>query len=318
MAEERSGRLGGSMTTHWIDRWWFGRDPLLGLDFTESEILASCKGAVTGDQRIVSFSGLMPPEAFGDHRIHKPKELGIAIRHTLSEKGYDFDRCGVALPSTLFFMRAIDVRSAPPSLDRDGITAWALESFKLDSSELLARVLIYEGESPLLIAVRREVVESYQRTMECACLDLDLIALRPEVLLSAAKKWMRGDCQTDSLLVYLGKNGGEVCRVRNMEVREMSGAFHSNSGAVEMIERALGGLRAAARDSSSGGHSPVNVLFCCEPWPEVLGTRFEEWIRRWSNNHRGEVIATTVIPSVGSTSLVAEAIAESLWGADAS
>jgi hypothetical protein len=313
MAEERSERLGGSMTTHWIDKWWFGRDPLLGLDFTESEILASCKGAVTGDRRIVSFSGLMPPGAFHDHRIHKPKELGSAIRHTLSEKGYDFDRCGVALAPTLFFMRAIDIRSAPPSLDRDGITAWALESFKLDSSELVARVLIYEEqELPLLVAVRREVVESYQRTMECACLDLDLITLRPEVLLSAAKKWMGGDCQTDSLLVYLGKNGGEVCRVRNMGVREMSGAFHSNSGAVEMIERALRGLRAGPGDSSSGGRSPVNVLFCCEPCPEVLGTRFEEWIGGWSNHHRGEAIVTTVIPSVGSSSLVAEAIAESL------
>lgn len=174
---------------HWLQRIWRDREPLVGVDLGSSsfnivELDFSLDQPVLVRAEVGSVNG----EPFSNNLITKPEELGRQLDALLAAPGGSRRRAAVALPGSSAFIKKFSV----PALTGGELDATIrLEAGNYVPHALDAVALAYHLTpgvrrdllDVLLVAVKREVIDSFCRTVSSAgiepvVVDVEFFALQ--------------------------------------------------------------------------------------------------------------------------------------------
>ncbi len=187
--------LGGTdadLMRAFIDRWWFGREPILGMDIRDDGVTCARVDRYGGARYVdieTSSAELLAGEFF-----HDPSRYAAVLRELTEERKPTVRRCAVALPVSASFVSWV---SLPPHLGALSDTVLchaALERAFLRPQDVKARIhhaisLPNGGSTVLLIAAKLPLVGALEEVCRSVALDLSYLLPRPFVLHYAASLW---------------------------------------------------------------------------------------------------------------------------------
>lgn len=175
-----------------IDRWWFGREPILGMDIRDDGI--TCARVDTrGGARFVDINASSAALLAGDF-FHDASRCIEGFRELTAKRKPTVRRCAVALPVRASFASWV---SLPSDLGARSDTARchaALERAFLRPQDVKARIhqaiTLPNGQSMvLLIAAKLPLVEALQEVCRTVDLEITYLLPRPFILRYAAVLW---------------------------------------------------------------------------------------------------------------------------------
>jgi hypothetical protein len=187
-----------------IDRWWFGREPILGMDIRDDGIRCARVdrwGSATYVDMEVSSADLLSGDCF-----HDPSRC-IALLRALRNKGKPtVRRCAVALPVSASFTSWVSLPSHFGTRSNTVRCNAALERVFLRPHDVKARIdqaiSLPNGESMVLLtAAKLPLVEALEEVCRSVDLELTYLLPRPFALHYAAALWGRPVC--DGKVVYV-------------------------------------------------------------------------------------------------------------------
>lgn len=187
--------LGGTdadLMRAFIDRWWFGREPILGMEIRDDGITCARVDRHGGASYVdieASAAELRAGEFF-----HDPSRYAAVLRELTEKRKPTVRRCAVALPVSASFASWV---SLPAHLDMCSSAVRcnaALERAFLRPKDVKARIhqtisLPSGGSMALLLAAKLPLVEALQEMCRSVALDLTYLLPRPFVLHYVAALW---------------------------------------------------------------------------------------------------------------------------------
>ena len=187
--------LGGTdadLMRAFIDRWWFGREPILGMDIRDDGVTCARVDRYGGARYVdIEASSV---ELLAGEFFHDPSRYAAVLCELTEERNPTVRRCAVALPVSASFVSWV---SLPPHLDKSSNSIRcnaALERAFLRPQDVKARIhqdlSLPNGESMvLLIAAKLPLAEALEEVCRSVDLELTYLLPRPFVLHYAAALW---------------------------------------------------------------------------------------------------------------------------------
>lgn len=175
-----------------LQRWWHGRDPILGIDVRDDSIVVSDIN-LSGSNRWLKIShGSREPGSRGP--LVDPDLFISNIREFIAAGPLPIERCAVALPESLTYMASVTLPKNIPQKAEDVRYEAALEGAYLRRHDVRGAIypLCEDGSRVLVVAVKIAEVEALESALrliglEVSCLTPRVFALHHLVALSGVE-----------------------------------------------------------------------------------------------------------------------------------
>lgn len=175
-----------------IDRWWFGREPILGMDIRDDGITCA-RVDRDGGARYVDIEA-SSAEVLAGEFFHDPSRYTAVLCKLREERKPTVRRCAVALPVSASFVSWVSLPAHLAARSHSVRCHAALERAFLRPQDVKARIhqalSLPNGDSMvLLIAAKLPLVEALEEVCRSVALDLTYLLPRSFVLHYAAALW---------------------------------------------------------------------------------------------------------------------------------